>query len=392
MAGRPLACQRVVGARGEGLGAVIAIADAQGDAAALLRQRGRYARQGGYGVDIFGQQVARLPARPLVGAAGAHQQEVAAHGADVLYHGVFAPSPMAMSVITEATPITMPSRVSAVRNRLLLRQPKALVNAVASWRSSGASPLARLLASAARGGVRVQWAAVADDLAVFELDLALGVGGDFGIVGNENNGVALAGEVGQQGHHLLAAAAIQGAGGFIGKDNLAAVHQRAGDGYPLLLAAGELAGPVLLALGQAKLAKQLRRPLPALGRLQLGIERGQLHIGAGVYVLEQMVLLKDKTEGVPAQACQLVATHLRHRLAVKPIVATAGLIEAAEDVHEGGFTRAGLAHNRHKFAGVNAQVDVLQHLQHPLPGGSVYSGLAGESALAPTPGLPAVPL
>ena len=43
-------------------------------------------------------------------------------------------------------------------------------------------------------------------------------------------------------HHIFAAGRIEGAGGFVGKDDFAAVHQRAGDGYALLLAAGELAG------------------------------------------------------------------------------------------------------------------------------------------------------
>ncbi|MNR46116.1 hypothetical protein D3C85_1650430 [compost metagenome] len=50
--------------------------------------------------------------------------------------------------------------------------------------------------------------------------------------------MALAGELVEEGHDLGTAVAVQRAGGFVGQDNVPAVHQRPGDRYPLLLAAG----------------------------------------------------------------------------------------------------------------------------------------------------------
>jgi hypothetical protein len=52
--------------------------------------------------------------------------------------------------------------------------------------------------------------------------------------------VALAGQFVEQRHDLGAAVAVEGAGGFVGEDDMAAVHQRAGDRHALLLAAGQL--------------------------------------------------------------------------------------------------------------------------------------------------------
>ena len=53
-----------------------------------------------------------------------------------------------------------------------------------------------------------------------------------------------------QFQHLLAGAGIEVAGGFVGQDHERIVDQRAGDGHALLLAAGELVGPVVQAVAQ----------------------------------------------------------------------------------------------------------------------------------------------
>lgn len=49
-------------------------------------------------------------------------------------------------------------------------------------------------------------------------------------------------DVGQHFHHLLATAAIQGAGRFVGQQHGWVIDQRASDGDALALAAGKLRG------------------------------------------------------------------------------------------------------------------------------------------------------
>jgi hypothetical protein len=98
--------------------------------------------------------------------------------------------------------------------------------------------------------------AVADDQAVADFDDAFGPGRDFAVVGDEDHHVALARQFVEQRHHLGAAVAVEGAGGFVGEDDVAAVHQRPGNRHPLLLAAGQLVRAVAGARGQAQAVEQ----------------------------------------------------------------------------------------------------------------------------------------
>ncbi|MNN86560.1 hypothetical protein D3C81_2039920 [compost metagenome] len=50
--------------------------------------------------------------------------------------------------------------------------------------------------------------------------------------------------------------AVEGAGGFVGQDDVAAIHQRAGNRHPLLLPTGELMGAVAGARRQAEAVEQ----------------------------------------------------------------------------------------------------------------------------------------
>ena len=56
----------------------------------------------------------------------------------------------------------------------------------------------------------------------------------------------------EQGHQLGTAAAVEGAGRFVGQDHRRVVDQRPGHGHALLLAAGQRVRPVTGALAQAQ--------------------------------------------------------------------------------------------------------------------------------------------
>ena len=86
---------------------------------------------------------------------------------------------------------------------------------------------------------------VGDDLAVEEVDGALGAGGVRLGVGHHHNGGAFLIQFFQQVHHLLAVLGIEVTGGLIGEDQFRAGHDGTGDGDALLLAAGELLREVI---------------------------------------------------------------------------------------------------------------------------------------------------
>src|SRR6185503_14966708 len=83
---------------------------------------------------------------------------------------------------------------------------------------------------------------IADDPAVGDLDDAARLLRDFACVRDDDHRVAFGGELLQERHDLLAAPAVERAGGLVGEDDLAAVHERARYGNALLLPARELAG------------------------------------------------------------------------------------------------------------------------------------------------------
>ena len=157
----------------------------------------------------------------------------------------FAPLPTASIAITEPTPMTMPSSVSAVRKRLA--------------RSAARGRLGRL----EQAGQRVKSSRFDRCGVALPASHCSGPGSLHDApVGDLDDAVAPASatsracvmritvwpsrrELVQQRHHLRAALAVERAGGLVGEHDVAAVHERARDGHALLLAAGELARAVL---------------------------------------------------------------------------------------------------------------------------------------------------
>ena len=122
---------------------------------------------------------------------------------------------------------------------------------------------------------------VGGDLAVGEDDDAVGVGGDLRVVGDDDDGLAeLVDRRPQQVEDAVARLRVEVAGRLVGEDDGGPGDQRAGDRDPLLLAAGELGGPVGGAVGEADGLEQLVAP----GRVDVaaGDPQRQLDVLGGV--------------------------------------------------------------------------------------------------------------
>ena len=105
---------------------------------------------------------------------------------------------------------------------------------------------------------------VADDLAVGEEDHAVGVRRRHRVVGDHDDRLAhVVDGAAQERQHLRAGARVEVAGGLVGEDDLGPGHQGAGDGDPLLLAAGQLRGPVRQPVARGR---RRRRCAPATRR------------------------------------------------------------------------------------------------------------------------------
>src|SRR5487761_2250653 len=85
---------------------------------------------------------------------------------------------------------------------------------------------------------------VAEDLAVAEGDASLGEAGHLRVVGDHDDGVAVAVEVLEEVGDDLLVGCVEVSGGFVGEEDGWVVDEGAGDADALLLSAGEFAGEV----------------------------------------------------------------------------------------------------------------------------------------------------
>ncbi|MNZ73825.1 hypothetical protein D3C78_922530 [compost metagenome] len=187
-------------------------------------------------------------------------------------------------------------------------------------------------------------------------------------MGNDDDGAAFGVQFVENTQNLIAAGAIQRAGRLVRKNDLGIVHQSAGDGNTLLLAAGKLAGTVIDAFRHTETAKQPRGIAPAIALCLSGIDRRNFNITERRQLGKQMVTLEDKTEIFAPQRRKLVGIKITRFLPPDAVDARCRPVEAAEDVHQRRLARTGCADNRHHLTGLDGEVDVLQHADRAFAG------------------------
>ena len=158
-------------------------------------------------------------------------------------------------------------------------------------------------------------------------------------------------------HQLLlqiaAGDCIEGAEGFIQQQQPGANGQGAGDGHPLLHAAGELTGVLIGGMAEAHQLNALFDALALLG------SRGAAHH----VVHRQGDVL---AHGLPRQQRIVLEHHhplgtgISHLASIHQDAAAAGLGEASHQVEQCGFAATRVADQRDKFTLADAEVDVLE--------------------------------
>src|SRR5829696_3792393 len=165
------------------------------------------------------------------------------------------------------------------------------------------------------------------------------------VVGDHHHGLSeLVDRLAQQLEHLAARLRVEVAGGLVRKHDGGLRRERARDRDALLLAAGELRGPVGQAVAQADRVDQPVEPLAL--RLAPGDRQRQDDVLLRSENRDQVEELEDEAE--------LVATQPRERSVVQPgdlhsvdrDAARCRPVETGEDVHERRLAGARGAHDR----------------------------------------------
>src|SRR5262249_1353385 len=184
-------------------------------------------------------------------------------------------------------------------------------------------------------------ALIDSEVAMDELDAAVGLLGDIGVVRDHEDGVASAVKFAEQADDEFFVGFVEVAGGFVGENQLGLIDEGTGDGYTLLLATG-------------KLRREMREAVAEADALE-GFS-GLFFVGDAVKILgehdvfyraeigTQVERLKDEADFLGAVAHQIAFGKLREVDAVDDDVAGGERIETAEYVDERGFAGTGRAH------------------------------------------------
>ena len=152
---------------------------------------------------------------------------------------------------------------------------------------------------------------------------------------------------------LGAGPAVEVAGGLVGEDDLGPAGQGPGHGDALLLAAGELARPVVQAVGEADGADDLVEPLG------VGLAAGEVHREGDVLLGgeggHQVERLEDEADPVAAQQGELLLREAAQVGVADEDLARGERVEAGDAVHQRGLAGARRAHDGGE--GVGREVD-----------------------------------
>src|ERR1700688_1561447 len=124
---------------------------------------------------------------------------------------------------------------------------------------------------------------------------ALGVLGDVVLVGDQDDGQSFVVQVLENFHDFDGRAAVQISRRLVRQQDRRLVHQRAGNGYALLLPAGHLRGKVLRAIREAHHGQRIGSSLAALGLVNSRVQRWQFHIFERRGSRQQVESLKDES-------------------------------------------------------------------------------------------------
>ena len=194
---------------------------------------------------------------------------------------------------------------------------------------------------------------------------AAGVGCGFRVVGDDDDGLLkVFVQPGQQVHDFPGGFPVQVAGGLIRGDEGGVGDQGPGDGHPLLLAAGELARVVVLAVAQVHQFQDQVHVLLSLPPGQPGEQQGQFHVFKGREHRDELIKLEDEAHVGGPPIRQLGLGEGREVDAVHREVAGVRAVQPGDEVEQRGFPGAGRAHEGQKFPGLDGEADVLEDRQH----------------------------
>jgi hypothetical protein len=213
----------------------------------------------------------------------------------------------------------------------------------------------------------VGFAHLVDDLAVGQEHDAVGEGRGDGVVGHHHDGLAeLIDRAAQQAEHLGPRPRVEVAGRLVGEHDRRAARERTGDRHALLLAAGELVGPVVEPVAETDGVDDGVVPL-GVGLAPRDRQRQQdvLLRGQGRHQVER---LEHEADLVAAQPGQLLVLEPGQLGVADEHRAGRRRVQRRATVHERRLARPRRPHHRGELTAVDVERHVVEGNHLGLPG------------------------
>jgi hypothetical protein len=178
---------------------------------------------------------------------------------------------------------------------------------------------------------------ICDKRAILEPQDAPRVMRDVLVMGHHHNRAAGAVELLEQRKDSLPRATVERAGWLVSEDQRGIADERARDRHSLLLAAGQLAGPMAHPVREAdRLERGARAEVPFRAP-QPGIYQRHLHVFERRIAGEQIIRLEHKADATVAQSGQLIVIELCRVLARENEPSRCRAIEQPDEIHQCRF-------------------------------------------------------
>ena len=182
-------------------------------------------------------------------------------------------------------------------------------------------------------------------------------------MGDDNHSASFGIEVGKKLHHLSGSLRVECSCRFIGQKDLRVGNDASGNGNALLLSARKFVGHVVCPLFEAETFEVFHGDGVALAAGDTLIVERQGHVFEGIFISDEVEGLEDKTNHSVAIVGSFGFTEVLDEYIAEVICSFVVVVEDAENVEQGGFSTARCAHNAHKFAVFDVEVDAFEHVQ-----------------------------
>ena len=189
--------------------------------------------------------------------------------------------------------------------------------------------------------------------------------------GDEHGKTVFFVEVAQDLHDRLGRGGVEGSNGLVSQEHTGLLHEGAGNGRALLLAAGKIGGALGRLVEYAHAGEGFLRQLTHLAAVQSReraperrtVQGAKADVAKNTHSVDEIELLENDAD-LRTDAADTAAddAFFLHNMAVDAYAATVSVsgAQAADVADEGGFSGTGRTDEGHHFTGVYAYADVVE--------------------------------